>query len=211
VAPGAGSSTLTIFVGSNTPAGTYSISIGGSGGGKSHSTTISLTVSSSGGGGGTQQLLGNPGFENGSNASPWSVTPGVIDSSSTQAAHSGSWKAWLNGYGSDHTDTLFQNVSITSTATSASLSFWLHIDTAETSTTRTYDTLTVQVRNSSGSVLATLATYSNLNAASGYRQFSFDLGAYRGQTIQLYLVGVEDSSLKTSFVVDDFTLNATMP
>src|SRR6185369_10945235 len=114
-------------------------------------------------------------------------------------------------YGTTHTDTVLQTVTIPSTATSASLSFWLHIDTAETSTTRAYDTLTVQVRNSSGSVLATLATYSNLNAAPGYGQFSFDLAAYRGQTIQLYLVGVEDASLKTSFVVDDFTLNVTTP
>ena len=210
-APGAGSSTLSVFVGSTTPAGTYNISIGGSGGGKSHSTTISLTVSPGGGGGVTQQLLGNPGFENGSNASPWTVSANVINSSSSQPAHSGAWKAWLNGYGTVETDTLLQNVSIPSTATSASLSFFLHIDTAETSSTRSYDTLTVQIRNSSGSVLATLATYSNLNAATGYGQFSFDLNAYRGQTIQLYLVGVEDSSLKTSFVVDDFKLNVTTP
>jgi kumamolisin len=60
-------------------------------------------------------------------------------------------------------------------------------------------------------VLATLATYSNLNAATGYQQASFDLSAYKGQTIQIYLIGVEDSSLQTSFVVDDFALNAVMP
>jgi len=48
-------------------------------------------------------------------------------------------------------------------------------------------------------MLATLATYSNLNAASGYHQVSFDLSSYKGQTIQIYLVGVEDSSLTTSF------------
>ena len=102
-------------------------------------------------------------------------------------------------------------VSVPSAVTSGSLSFWLHIDTTETTTTRSYDTLTVQVRSSSGSVLATLATYSNLNAATGYKQVSFDLNAYRGQTIQIYLVGVEDSSLRTSFIVDDFALNVTTP
>ena len=69
----------------------------------------------------------------------------------------------------------------------------------------------MQIRNSSGTVLATLATYSNLNAGAGYTQVSFDLIAYKGQTIQIYLVGTEDSSLKTSFVVDDFSLNVTQP
>ncbi|MFS8085968.1 MAG: hypothetical protein ACMG6H_10090, partial [Acidobacteriota bacterium] len=72
-------------------------------------------------------------------------------------------------------------------------------------------TLKVQVRNSSGTVLATLVTYSNLNAGAGYTQVSFDLSAYKGQTIQVYLIGVEDSSLKTSFVVDDFLVNVTTP
>jgi hypothetical protein len=210
-APGAGSSTLSILVGSAVAAGNYSVIVNGSGGGKTHATTISLTVSPSGGGS-TQQLLGNPGFENGSaNTTPWTVSTGVIDNSTFEAPHSGSWKAWLNGYGSVHTDSLLQSVTIPSTATGASLSFWLHIDTTETSTTRAYDTLTVQIRNSSGTVLATPATYSNLNAAAGYGQFSFDLAAYRGQAIQVYLVGVEDASLKTSFVLDDFALNITTP
>jgi uncharacterized membrane protein len=210
-APGSGSATLTISVGASTAAGAYSVVVNGSGGGKTHSATISLTVSTSGGGT-TQQLLGNPGFENGSGSpAPWTVSAGVIDNSSFQAPHSGSWKAWLNGYGSVHTDTLWQQLSIPATATSASLSFWRHIDTTETSTTTAYDTLKVQVRNSSGTVLATLATYSNLNAGAGYTQVSFDLSAYKGQTIQIYLVGTEDSSLKTSFVVDDFLLNVITP
>ncbi|MDX6404922.1 MAG: hypothetical protein QOH70_2377 [Blastocatellia bacterium] len=206
-APGSGSSTLTIAVGATTPVGTYNVAVNGSGGGQSHSVTINLTVST--GGGTTQQLLSNPGFENGSgNPAPWTVSAGVIDNSSFEAPHTGSWKAWLNGYGSAHTDTLLQTVSIPSTATSAALSFWRHIDTAETTTTKTNDTMKVQVRNSSGLVLATLATYSNLNAAAGYTQVSFDLIAYKGQTIQIYLVGTENSNLKTSFVVDDFALNA---
>ena len=102
-------------------------------------------------------------------------------------------------------DALSQQVTIPSTATAATLTFWLHIDTAETGST-VYDTLNVQVRNASGTVLATLATYSNVNAATGYAQKSFNLLAYKGQTIQVYLVGVENATLQTSFVVDDFAL-----
>jgi kumamolisin len=134
-------------------------------------------------------------------------TAGVIDNGTSEPAHSGSWKAYLDGYGSAHTDTLYQQVAIPSTVTTATLAFWLHIDTAETTTTTAYDTLKVQIRNSSGTVLATLATYSNLNKNTGYAQKSFDVSAYKGQTIQVYLVGVEDASLQTSFVVDDFALN----
>jgi hypothetical protein len=169
------------------------------------SATVTVTVSNTVT---TTQLLGNPGFENGStNPAPWTTTSGVVDNSTSEPAHSGSWKAWMDGYGTTHTDSIVQTVSIPAGKTSATLSFWLHIDTAETTTTNAYDTLQVQIRNSSGTVLATLATYSNLNAATGYTQKSFNLNSYIGQTIQVYLVGSEDSSLQTSFVVDDFALN----
>jgi len=168
-------------------------------------TSSNVTVTVNNGGGGSTQLLGNPGFETGV-ASPWTASTGIIDNSAGEAAHSGSWKAWLDGYGATHTDSLLQTVAIPSTATSATLSFWLHIDTAETGTTA-FDTLKVQIRNTSGTVLATLATYSNANAATGFSQKSFSVLTYKGQTVQVYLVGVEDTTLQTSFVVDDFALN----
>ena len=139
--------------------------------------------------------------------SPGTASSGAINTSASEPAHSGSWKAWLDGYGTTHTDTLYQQVAIFSTKTSATLTFWLHIDTAETTTTIAYDTLAVQVRNSSGTLLQTLATYSNLNAGAGYAQKTFDLSAYIGQTIRVYLTATEDSQKQTSFVVDDFALN----
>ena len=173
------------------------------------SGTAAFSINNGTGGGGTTvQILGNPGFETGT-ASPWVASSGVVDSSTSEAAHGGSWKAWLDGYGSSHTDTLYQQVAIDPTATAASLTFWLHIDTAETTTTTANDTLKVQIRNASGTVQATLATYSNLNAASGFVQKTFDLSAYKGQTLQVYLVGAENASNQTSFVVDDFALNIT--
>jgi len=154
------------------------------------------------------QLLGNPGFENGAaSPAPWVVSAGVIDNSASEAAHGGAWKAWLDGYGSAHTDTLAQTVTLPATLTTATLGFYLHIDTAETTKTAAYDTLRVQLRNSSGTVLKTLGTFSNLNATTGYSLKTFDVSAFKGQTVQVYLVGTEDSSLQTSFVVDDFALN----
>jgi len=210
-APGSGSSTLTFTASSTATTGTVNVTVTASGGGVTHTAIVSLTVTASGGGGTTTQILGNPGFENGSNPAPWTATTGVINNSSSEPPHSGSWDGWLDGYGTTHTDTLMQQVTIAGNATSASLSFWLHIDTAETTTTAANDTLAVQVRNSSGTVLSTLATFSNLNAATGYQQHTFDLTSFKGQTIQINLLGQENSSLQTSFVVDDFALNVTTP
>ena len=150
-------------------------------------------------------LLGNPGFENGTNSAPWTATSGVINNSSSEPPHSGSWDAWLDGYGTTHTDTLAQTVTIPS-ASGATLSFWLHIDTAETTTTTAYDTLTLQVLNSSGAVLATLHTWSNLNHHTGYSQQTLDMSSFVGQTVTLKFTGTEDSSLQTSFVIDDTSL-----
>ncbi|MGW2744049.1 hydrolase [Streptomyces sp. NPDC001450] len=166
----------------------------------------------SGGGGGTgtctaAQLLGNNGFESGN--STWSATSGVITNSSGESARSGSYYAWLDGTATATTDTLSQSVTIPSACTTATLGFYLHIDTAETTTTTAYDTLKVQVLNSSGTVLGTLATYSNLNAASGYTQRSFNLSSYAGQTVTLKFTGTEGSKLQTSFVVDDTALNVS--
>jgi hypothetical protein len=58
-------------------------------------------------------------------------------------------------------------------------------------------------------VLQTLASYSNLNEASGYQLKSFDLASYAGQTIQLTFTADEDYSRQTSFVVDDTTLDVS--
>jgi len=211
-APGSGSSTLTLSASSTATTGTVNVTVTATGGSVTHTTTIALTVNASGGGSTTTQILGNPGFENGStNPAPWTATTGVISNSTSEPAHSGTWKAWLDGYGATHTDTLMQQVSIASNATAATLTFWLHIDTAETSTTTAFDTLALQIRNSSGTVLSTLKTFSNLDKNTGFAQQTFDLTSFKGQTIQINFVGTEDASLQTSFVVDDFALNVTTP
>ena len=174
--------------------------------GKSSTKTGSVTVGS---GGTATQLITNGTFEGG--ATGWTATAGVICTNSacqnTESAHAGTGYAWLNGYGTTHTDSLSQKVTIPAGKSSATLSFWLHIDTAETENTA-YDTLKVQVLNSAGTVVATLATYSNLNAAAGYAQKTFNLNAYIGQAVTLRFTGSEDSNLQTSYVIDDVSLTA---
>jgi hypothetical protein len=65
----------------------------------------------------------------------------------------------------------------------------------------------VQVLNSSGTVLGTLATFSNLNHNTGYAQHAYSLAAYAGQAITLKFTGSEDFTKQTSFVVDDTAIN----
>ncbi|MEU5526608.1 M28 family peptidase [Micromonospora chersina] len=191
-----GSATMTVSASATATTGTFTITVTGAGS-VTRSAAYTLTVTGTGGCTGGQ-LIGNSSFESG--GAPWTASSGVVTNSSSQAARTGSYKAWLDGYGSSHTDTLSQSVSIPAGCSSYTLSFWLHIDTAETTTSVAYDKLTVQVGST------TLATYSNLNAASGYAQRSFNLAAYAGQTVTLKWTGVEDASLQTSFVIDDVTL-----
>jgi hypothetical protein len=155
----------------------------------------------------SSQLLLNPGFESGNIS--WTTTSGVITNATSRTPRTGSWYAWLDGYGTTHTDSAYQQVTIPAAATAATLSFYLKIDTAETTTTTAYDKLSVQIRDASGNLLATLATYSNLNASSAYALKSFNVLAYKGQTIRVYFSGTEDSSLQTSFIIDDTALNVT--
>ncbi|WP_181373187.1 Ig-like domain-containing protein [Massilia glaciei] len=162
------------------------------------STAVSFSV------GTASQLILNGGFESGS--ASWSATSGVITNDASQPARTGSYKAWLNGYGASHTDTAYQQIAIPSGATSVNLSFWLKVSSAETTTTSAYDTLKVQVRSSSGAVLATLATYSNLNKGTTFVQKSFSLNAYKGQTVRVYFLGVEGSTVATSFIIDDVSV-----
>jgi Zn-dependent metalloprotease len=161
---------------------------------KSGSTSFTWAVGTTSPGCSGQQVL-NPGFESGT--ASWTQTSGVIgQNGSQQPTHGGTWNAWLNGYGQSHTDSLSQSVAIPA-GCHATLTFFLHIDSAETTTTTQYDKLTV----TAGST--TLGTFSNLNKASGYSQKTFDVSSLAGQTVSVKFNGVEDSSLQTSFVVDD--------
>jgi hypothetical protein len=143
----------------------------------------------------TGQILGNPGFETGT--APWTATAGVIGAPAGQVPHGGTRFAWLDGYGVTHTDTLQQTVTIPA-GCRATLSFWLHIDTAEGPGTA-FDFLTVQAGST------TVATFSNLNAAAGYQLRTINLTGVSGSVV-LKFTGTEDVSLQTSFVIDDTSL-----
>jgi len=147
--------------------------------------------------------LQNPGFESGN--SGWTTTEGVISNDQNQPARTGTVKAWLGGYGEPHTDRLSQSVTIPSSATTASLVFFLHVTTEEQTKTNAFDKLPLQVRRSNGQTTV-LETFSNLQKISRYSLQSFNLTPFRGQTVQIQLVAVEDNGSMTSFLLDDFAV-----
>lgn len=154
-----------------------------------------------GGGGNIIQLIQNGGFENGQ--SPWTEwSSGGYQLIDTTRPHNGSSSAYLGGY-NNAVDLIYQTVTIPSTATNVTLTFWTYVSTTETS--HPYDYLYSQIRNTSGSVLATLLTL-NDGTATGWVQRSFNLLNYKGQTIQIAFKGTNDSSNPTDFFVDDVSL-----
>ncbi len=193
------SSTLTVQVGASTAPGTYTLTVTGTGS-VSHTTTYTLTVTGTGPSCTPRQLVANGGFESGT--TPWTTTTNVITNQAGQTPHGGTYKAWLNGYGTPRTDNASQTVTIPTGCASYQLGFYLHIDTAETENT-VYDTFTVSVGGQ------TLATLSNVNAAAGYQLKTYNVSQFAGQSVTLKFQGVEDASLQTSFVVDDVTLQVS--
>jgi Zn-dependent metalloprotease len=197
-------SSTGLISGTPSTAGTFSVTVTARDSvGTTGSASFTWTINPVGGGCGSPgQKLGNPGFESG--VTVWSQTPAVIGQNGpSEPAHSGTWDAWMDGYGTTHTDTLSQTVTLPSGCTTYTLTYFLHIDTAETTTTTQFDKLTVTMGST------TVATFSNLNKAAGYTQRSVDVSAFAGQTVTLKFTATEDSSLQTSFVVDDTALNVS--
>ena len=149
-------------------------------------------------------ILLNPGFESG--AASWGGTTGVITTNTGRPARTGSYKAWLGGNGVTSTENLTQTVTVPSTATAANLSYWIRTDTAESGST-VYDTMKVQVIV--GGTTTTLRTFSNVGTNSTYTQFSHSLLAHKGQAVTVKFLMNEDSSLQTSFVVDDTAVSVS--
>ncbi len=185
-----------VVSGTPTAAGTSTVKVtatsGGSSGTASFTWTVAAASTCTAG-----QLLTNPGLESG--ATGWTATPGVASSISDGGVpHTGTHYGWLDGYGTTHTDTLSQTVTIPAGCKSATLTYWLLIGSQDTGTTA-HDTLTLKA----GSTV--LATYSNLNRGP-YTQRSVNLSAYAGQQVTLTFTGVENATLATSFFLDDLAL-----
>ena len=199
-ASGTAPSSATVSVNSSgLAAGTYngSITISATGATNSPvSVPVTLTVNSTGGG----ALIVNGGFESG--VVPW-ILSGAIRST---GAYPRSGTAYLIlGGGNFNSHTAYQQITIPS-GSSPNLQFWLNITSSETTTTTQYDRIFIEVRNSSGTLLATLATFSNLNkgtAGAYVLRGPYSLAAFAGQTVRLQFRATTDFTLATTFRVDD--------
>ncbi|WP_211245917.1 M4 family metallopeptidase [Actinomadura oligospora] len=194
--------TSGLISGTPTTAGSSSVTVTAKNtAGNTGSTTFTWTVNPIGGGCSSPgNKVTNGGFESGT--TPWTLTAGVRSANgSGETSHSGTYFGWLDGYGTTHTDSATQSVTIPA-GCKASLSYYLHIDTSESGSTA-YDKLTVKAGST------TLKTYSNVNAATGYSLQTVDLSSFAGQTVTISFSGTEDVSLQTSFVIDDVAVNAS--
>jgi len=121
-------------------------------------------------------------------------------------SHSGNTHASLGG-----TDSKVQLVSAPLTlpvdASSAELSFWLWVFTADRGST-VRDRFTVEIWDEAGNMLQTLGTFSNFDQSVTYKRSYFDMSAYRGKTIRVAFTSFHDQGLATWFLLDDVEVNA---
>jgi hypothetical protein len=172
--------------------------------GASGSASFTWTINPSSSGCTAHQLLGNPGFETGS-ISPWTSTSGVLANTSEGVpAQAGRWLAWLDGYGTAHTDTLAQTVTIPANCVSAVFTYWVEVNS---NTTNTANKLVLEVLNSSGTVVQTVPVATAANNGTKYVEFTTNLASYIGQKITVKFVGTEVSGGNTSFFEDSNALN----
>jgi Zn-dependent metalloprotease len=196
-ASGSGSGTVNYSVAANTStlSRNGSMTIAG--------LAFSATQAGTGGGGCTNAIV-NPGFETGT--TPWTISSQVTRSTGT-FPHSGTAYMILNGVNSS-TGTLFQTVTVPTNGCT-NLTFWLNITTNEAAGAAVFDRLFIEVRSTTGTLLATLTTFSNQNSGTAgtyVLRGPFNLSSFAGQTVRIQFRGTNDITLPTVFRVDDVSL-----
>jgi len=183
-ANGSATSTLTFTASSSAATGTSTVTVTGTSGSTTSTTTIALTVTAP-----SSQLIQNGGFETGAFTN-WTLGGAAVPAISTVQKHSGVYSA-LDGASSgsepNGDDFLYQTITIPSTATKATLTFWYWPSTTDTIT---YDWQEAQVQNTSGTMLAQIMKV--CSNAQAWTQVTYDLTSYKGQTIRIYFNDHQD-------------------
>ena len=185
----------------------YSVAANASTSSRTGTMTIAgqtFTVTQAGTGGGCAQLISNGGFESGT--APWIISGQVVRSTGS-FPHSGVAYMILGAVNST-TGTLYQTVTIPS-GCSPNLNFWLNVTSSEATGAAVFDRLFIEVRSTSGTLLATLATFSNQNKGTAgvyVLRGPYNLSSFAGQTVRIQFRATEDITLPTSFRVDDVSV-----
>lgn len=177
-------------------------------------------VSALGGNGETVQVIRDPGYEASGLVRAFAVCTVIKPVSCTKVSsqfvmqvsaqfqpYQGDMYVTLGGQGVAQTSYLVEQVSVPAGET-AVLRFYLRVVTRERSR-NPVDVLDVEVRSESGTLLKTLASFSNLDASPDYVEHVFDLSRYAGQTIGITFTATEDRSLPTWFLLDEVTLTVS--
>ena len=163
-----------------------------------------------------EELIINGGFELGTTGTStlgWNLAGPVVVSG--PYFHTGT-RYLIMGELANNTDVAYQDIAISSTASTVTLSYWYNIVSGDTSATP-HDILTVTIRNTigyPGGLLATVDSKSNVNRDAGagsvyYHQNTYDLASYKGSTIRIYFQAVTIGV--TSFKIDDVSVATTVP
>lgn len=180
------------------------------------STTVTIVNGGSAGASQVTNVIVNGTFENGD--APWGTPNGSADVVNLSYPHNGAWYAYV-GNANNATGGFAQFFPIPAAATAATLSFYIDIVTAETTTTTKFDKLKVDLVTGGDQYVGTIAEFSNLdkgdNVNGTYVWKSYNIqsliSGHRGQSLFLVFSGTTDNGLSTIFRIDDVKLEITTP
>jgi hypothetical protein len=198
-ANGNATSTLTFTASSTATTGTSTVTVTGTSGTLTQTATITLTVTAP-----SSQLIQNGGFETGTLAN-WTTGGSALPVISTVQKHSGTFSVAdgaSSGSEPNGDDFLYQTITIPSTATKATLTFYYWPSTTDTIT---YDWQEAQVQNTSGTMLAQIMKV--CSNAQAWTLVTYDLTAYKGQTVRIYFNDHQDGYGDLTYMyVDDVSV-----
>src|SRR6266851_592431 len=156
-------------------------------------------------------LIQNGGFEDGT--SPWVESSAggyeLIDSTNP---HNGQYSAYLCGY-SSCADAIGQDYTVPDSASNITISYWWYGETSRRASS-CKDFFTVELLDSSGTVIGKLQSACNSNATQSWQQASFDatslLANHAGETVTLVFSSTTTASttVTSAFFVDDVDVTA---
>ncbi len=146
-------------------------------------------------------VVQNGGFETGT-FSGWTTGGAFLPVIVSSGAHSGTYAARMGSTSPYNGDSNFQQ-TVTVPSSGGTLTFWYQPHCPDTIT---YDQETMQIRNTGGTVLATVLNVCSNSGA--WTQVTYGMSAYAGQTVVLYFNNHDDNypSDPTYTLIDDVSL-----
>ncbi|MCP4544680.1 MAG: Ig-like domain-containing protein, partial [Chloroflexi bacterium] len=151
--------------------------------------------------------VANGGFEGGPGSAPWNQNS-IFEMIMAGSARSGDYAAQFPVYHNAQV-AMFQTLYIPADATTARVTYWRAVATAET--THPWDFFASFLTDGDGARLATFEGLDDGDADGYWHQVSFDAGSYAGQTVQLWFTATTNGSNITNFFVDDISLDYLDP